>query len=61
MKRLAMVTVLCFCLSLIVGCASDKGPAETAIKAAEEAVNTVKAEAAKYAGDKLGSGLQVCY
>src|SRR5512139_233900 len=53
MKRFATVTVLFFCLALVVACASDKGPAELAIKAAEEALNTVKAEASKYVPDQL--------
>jgi len=53
MKRFTTVTVLFFCLALVVACASDKGPAEVAIKAAEEAVNAVKAEAAKYVPDQL--------
>jgi hypothetical protein len=33
---------------LLAACASDQGPAETAIKAAESAVNSVIAEATKY-------------
>jgi ABC-type transporter MlaC component len=53
MQKFATVTVLFFCLALVVACASDKGPAEVAIKAAEEAVNAVKAEAAKYVPDQL--------
>ena len=37
----------------VVACASDKGPAELAIKAAEDAVAAVKAEAAQYVPDQL--------
>ncbi|HEY6363665.1 MAG TPA: hypothetical protein VI585_02620 [Candidatus Binatia bacterium] len=40
--------------------AGDKGPAETALKAAEEAINTAKVEASKYIPDQakaLDSGL----
>ena len=40
---------------MFIACASDKGPAEQAIKAAEEAVNSTKAEAAKYVPDQLKS------
>src|SRR5262245_3491746 len=34
--------------TLAVACASDKGPAEAALKAADEAVTAVKGEAARY-------------
>jgi len=40
---------------MLLACASDKGPAETAIKAAEDAINSVKGEAAKYVPDQLKS------
>jgi hypothetical protein len=40
---------------MFIACASDKGPAEQAIKLAEEAVNATKAEAAKYVPDHLKS------
>jgi hypothetical protein len=33
---------------LAAGCASDKGPAEAALKAAEEAITATKGEAARY-------------
>jgi hypothetical protein len=39
----------------LAGCASDKGPAELAIKAAEDAVASVKGEAAQYVPDQLKS------
>lgn len=53
MKRFGRVTVLLFSLALVVACATDKGPADVAIKAAEEALNTVKTDAAKYVPDQL--------
>lgn len=53
MVKYAIVTVVLFCLALVVGCAGDKGPAEVAIKAAEEALNAAKTEAAKYVPDQL--------
>ena len=37
---------------LAAGCASDKGPAEAALKAAEEAITAVKGEAARYVPDQ---------
>ena len=46
----ALVVLACL---LLVACSSDKGPAEQAIKAAEEALNGVKAEAAKYVPDQV--------
>jgi hypothetical protein len=36
----------------LTGCGSDKGPAELALKAAEEAVNAAKGEAARYVPDQ---------
>jgi hypothetical protein len=35
-------------VTLAMACASDKGPAEAALKAADEAVTAVKGEAARY-------------
>src|SRR5215831_10165602 len=41
---------------LVAACGSaDKGPAEAAIKAAEEAVNTAKAEVSKYMPDQASA------
>ena len=40
---------------MLIACASDKGPAEQAIKAAEEAINSSKAEAVKYMPDEVKS------
>ena len=34
--------------ALVAGCASDKGPAEAALRAAEEAITAAKGEAARY-------------
>ena len=53
MKKFFSITVFLFSLVFLVACASDKGPAELAIKAAEETVNTVKGEASKYVPDQL--------
>ncbi|HSE91332.1 MAG TPA: hypothetical protein VLJ79_34305 [Candidatus Binatia bacterium] len=42
--------------TLLAACGSaDKGPAETALKAAEEAINSAKGEASKYMPDQLKS------
>lgn len=38
---------------LVAGCASDKKPAEEAIKAAEAAINAAKGEAVKYVPDQV--------
>jgi hypothetical protein len=38
---------------LLVACASDQGPAEKALKAAEDAVNAAVAEAAKYIPEQV--------
>ena len=38
--------------ALAAGCASDKGPAEAALKAAEEAITAVKGETARYVPDQ---------
>jgi len=40
---------------ILAGCASDKGPAEAAIKTAEEAVRATVAEAGKYVPDQTQS------
>jgi ribonuclease D len=40
---------------LIMGCATDKGPAEAALAAAETAVNAAVAEASKYVPDQAKS------
>jgi HEPN domain-containing protein len=40
---------------MLIACTSYKGPAEQAIKAAEEAINATKAEAVKYVPDQVKS------
>ena len=58
MKRnLVSLVILLFVSSIMfVACGSgDKGPAELAIKAAEEALNASKAEAMKYVPDEVKS------
>lgn len=51
MKKL--IPVLCCAVLLIAGCSLSKTPAQMAIKAAEEALNTVRAEAQQYVPDQL--------
>ena len=57
MKRnlISLAIILLASTVMLSACASDKGPAEVAIKAAEEAVNAVKGEAAKYVPDQVKS------
>jgi uncharacterized protein YoxC len=57
MKRNLVSFVIIFCMSIgmVIACASEKGPAEQAIKAAEAAINATKAEAVKYVPDQLKS------
>jgi len=50
-KRWCVLTIVVFASVLLSACASDKVPAETALKAAESAVNTTVAEAAKFVPD----------
>ena len=57
MKRNVLVSglVLLVGVLMIVACSGQKGPAETAIKAAEDALNASRAEAAKYVPDQVKS------
>ena len=57
MKRslISLVIILCVSMVMFIACASQKGPAEQAIKAAEEAINATKAEAVKYVPDQVKS------
>ena len=57
MKRntFTLVSALFVTVVILTACASDKGPAEQAVKAAEEAVNLVKGEAVKYVPDEVKS------
>lgn len=50
----AFVVVLVGMLAM-AGCATDKGPAQAAIAAAETAVNSTLAEASKYVPDQVQS------
>ena len=56
-KRWCALTMLVFAGMLLSACASDKVPAETALKAAESAVTATVAEASKYVPDEA-KGLQ---
>jgi hypothetical protein len=48
--------IMILAATLIAACGSaDKGPAETALKAAEEAINSAKGDASKYMPDQVGS------
>ncbi len=54
MKQIVrMAAAMFIAVALISACARDKGPAELAIKAAEEAINQVRAEATKYVPDEM--------
>jgi hypothetical protein len=58
MKRryLSIAVILLFTVFMILACGSkDKGPAELAIKAAEEAINVAKTEAAKIVPDEVAA------
>jgi hypothetical protein len=56
MKKLFSVAIALLVITVMfIACASDKGPAEQAIKAAEEAINATKAEAAKFVPDEVKS------
>lgn len=48
--------IMILAATLLTACGSrDKGPAETALKAAEEAINSMKGEASKYMPDQVNS------
>lgn len=51
-KRWCALTLVGFAAVLLSACASEKVPAETALKAAESAVNATVAEASKYVPDE---------
>lgn len=53
MKRILSVTVAVLFAVALGACSSAKAPAEQAIKAAEEALNAVKAEAMKYIPEQV--------
>ena len=54
-KRWVAWSVVGLASAVLVACASDKEPAEMAIKAAENAVNAAVAEASKYVPDQVKS------
>jgi hypothetical protein len=51
-KRWCVLNVVVFATVFLSACASDKVPAETALKAAESAVSATVAEASKYVPDE---------
>ena len=57
MKRnlISLVIILCLSTVMFIACADQKGPAEQAIKAAETAINAIKAEAEKYDPEQVKS------
>jgi hypothetical protein len=55
-RYICNVVIMILTATLLAACGSgDKGPAETALKAAEEAINTAKAEVSKYMPDQASS------
>jgi len=55
-RHLSSFTSMLLVAILVAACGSaDKGPAETALKAAEEAINSAKGEASKYVPDQVSS------
>jgi hypothetical protein len=53
MKRLPVGPVAALVVLLVAGCASQKGPAEQAVAAASASLAAVRADAQKYAPEKL--------
>ncbi len=53
MKKYLRLSALLVIVLFVAACASDKKPAEEAIKAAEAAVNSAKGEAMKYVPDQV--------
>jgi hypothetical protein len=55
-RNIYNLVIMILTATLLAACGSgDKGPAETALKAAEEAINTAKAEVSKYMPDQASS------
>ena len=55
-RKVGILAVIGFvAIFMCAACSSDKGPAELALKAAEEAINAVKGEAVKYIPDQVKS------
>ena len=55
MKRILSVVAALLVAVALAACSNQKAPAEQALKAAEEALNTAKAEAMKYVPDQAKS------
>ena len=55
MKRILSVVAALLVAVALAACSNQKAPAEQALKAAEEALNTAKAEAMKYVPDQVKS------
>jgi hypothetical protein len=53
LKRWTCLTIVVLATSLVAACASQKVPAEAAVKAAEQAFAAVKVEAVKYVPDQV--------
>ena len=53
LKRWTCLTVVLLAAALVAACASQKAPAEAAVKAAEQAFDAAKAEAMKYVPDQV--------
>ena len=53
LKRWTCLTVVLLAAALVAACASQKAPAEAAVKAAEQAFDVAKAEAMKYVPDQV--------
>jgi hypothetical protein len=55
-RHIYSFVIMILAATLLAACGSgDKGPAETALKAAEEAINSAKADASKYMPDQVRS------
>jgi hypothetical protein len=56
MKRIFVgIVAILFITVMLVACADEKGPAELAMKAAEQAIVTAKAEAVKFVPDQVAA------
>jgi major membrane immunogen (membrane-anchored lipoprotein) len=53
-RHIYNLVILILAATLLAACgSSDKGPAEAALRAAEEAINSAKGEASRYAADQV--------
>ena len=56
MKKIAAsILATLFIVVMVTGCADEKGPAQLAMKAAEQAVTATKAEAAKLVPEQMAA------